>query len=115
MFKRKWDVLFLLLAIAFIPREVATAENQIYSNEDTEEEGSEDPWESHVSAVYSSFNLKDWSYYNYSSNYGAARSSVVRWGGEFYDPLGFKGGENDTYGNYYLAQYKNRTKSQVLL
>lgn len=114
MFKCKRAVLFLLLAIGFIPRGVTAAENQIYANEDTKE-GSEDLWESHVSAVYSYFNLKDWSYYNYSSSYGAARSSVVRWGGKFYDPLGFKGGENDTYGNYYLAQYKNRTKSQVLL
>lgn len=103
MFKCKRAVLFLLLAIAFIRRGAVTAENQIYANEDTEEEGSEDLWERHVSAVYSSSNLKDWSYYNYSSNYGAARSSVVRWGGKFYDPLDFKGGENDTYGNYYLA------------
>lgn len=100
MLKYKRAILFLLLAIAFIPRGEVTAENQIYANE---EEGSEDLWERHMSAVYSSFNLKDWSYYNYSSNYEAARSSVVRWGGKFYDPLGFKGGENDTYGNYYLA------------
>lgn len=42
--------------------------------------------------------LQDWSFYNYSSKKGYARNSIVRWGGKIYDPLSFKGGENDVYG-----------------
>ncbi|RFU32377.1 hypothetical protein B7463_g3983, partial [Scytalidium lignicola] len=94
MFIYKTVALFLLFAIAFIP--LATAENQTYTNE-TEEEESEDRWESYVSTVYSFYNLTDWSYYNYSSNERAARSSMVRCNGKFYDPLDFKGGVNDAY------------------
>jgi hypothetical protein len=105
-------ILFLLV-IAFISRAVAVAEKQAYGNENTEEDG-EDLGESSLSSVSPFSNLKDWSYYNYSSNHWAARSSVASWNGKFYDPLAFKGGENDTYGNYYLAQYKNSTKSNEL-
>jgi hypothetical protein len=42
--------------------------------------------------------LKDWSVYNYTSDAWLARKCVVRWGGKTYDPLSFKGNENDTYG-----------------
>ena len=43
--------------------------------------------------------LNYWSYFNYSSFY--ARQSIVKWGGKVYDPLSFKGGENNQFGTYF--------------
>jgi hypothetical protein len=54
-------------------------------------------------SLYSSEKLQDWSYCNYSSKEWCARSSITKWGGKYYDPLSFKGGENDTYGKNHLS------------
>lgn len=57
----------------------------------------EGEWDDEEIDIYGN-SLQDWSFYNYSSKKGYARNSIVRWGGKIYDPLSFKGGENDVYG-----------------
>lgn len=42
--------------------------------------------------------LKDWRSCNYSSEEHCTRDSIVRMGNNSYDPMSFRGGENDTYG-----------------
>jgi hypothetical protein len=49
--------------------------------------------------------LKDWSHCNYSSKETCARSSLVRVGTKLYDPMSFKGAENDTYGKQYSVSF----------
>lgn len=64
-------------------------------------ERNQDLWgEDTASFLDFSEKLKDWSYCNYSSKERCAMSSLVSWGGKLYDPLSFKGAENDSYGKH---------------
>jgi hypothetical protein len=103
MFKFKDIAIFVLFALVlsvFAATSTPTAEFETAENEKPEEEESfRDLWYGdQASYEYFFKSLKDWSYYNYSSNVAHARNSYVRWDGKFYDPLSFRGGENDSYG-----------------
>lgn len=74
-------------------------------NNGTDEAWVEELWDGYRPDSFSyTRSLKDWSHCYYSSKQWCAFPSVVRWGGKFYDPLSFKGTEDDSYGTY-------RTKS----
>jgi hypothetical protein len=94
-------ILFVLVLSIFAATPTPTAEFETAKSEKTEEEEPfRDLWYGDQASYEYFFKpLKDWSYYNYSSNVAHARNSYVRWGGKFYDPLSFRGGENDSYGN----------------
>ena len=86
-------LLFLLLAAT---EPTLTSTNVLNNTEDQRSDDSDESYESELKLELS--RLKDWSYYNYSSKEYHARSSIVKWGGKIYDPLSFKGTENDTFG-----------------
>jgi hypothetical protein len=71
--------------------------------QDPFEESYDNPTWRYVDA-YDRSQLKDWGFYNYSSDERYARRSIVEWGGKTYDPLSFKGGMNNTYGMYILCE-----------
>jgi hypothetical protein len=54
-------------------------------------------WEAGEYDYLGSENLKDWGDSNYS---WPARYSVVRLGDKVYDPVSFKGGENNSFGEW---------------
>jgi hypothetical protein len=100
--------IFFLLALVFSVL-AATPESEPQStlaNNNTDEPWVEEPWvvelwDGHRPDSWSyTRSLKDWSHCNYSSKQWCAATSVVRWGGKFYDPLSFKGAENDSYGKH---------------
>jgi len=87
--------------------EVSQNSNETRYEEETSYEQVQDPFEDsydnptwrYVDA-YDRSQLKDWGFYNYSSDERYARRSIEEWGGKTYDPLSFKGGMNNTYGMY---------------
>jgi hypothetical protein len=101
MFKSKNIPIFVLFGLvhSVLATLTPTAEFRAVESETHEEEPFRDLWYGDQASYEYFFKpLKDWSYYNYSSLDTHARNSYVRWGGKFYDPLSFKGGENDSYG-----------------
>jgi hypothetical protein len=92
-------LLALVLSVLATPTSTPTPEFRTEEVEYGEMDGSQHLGDGDIPLFFSySEKLYNWSYCNYSSKEGCARGSVVRWGGKYYDPLSFKGAENDTYG-----------------
>jgi hypothetical protein len=98
MFKFR-TIAILVVFYLLLPRAIATTpELQTNTTGDAERERGEEISGEFETRYFGIEKLKDWSYYNYSSNEWHARDSLVRNGDKIYDPLSFKGAENDTYG-----------------
>ena len=88
--------IFILFLFALIWRVIGLHTSVVDQSDQTNRTVEDKAWDDDVD--FYGAHLKDWSFFNYSSKPYHARSSIVNWGGKSYDPLSFKGGENDTYG-----------------
>lgn len=100
MSKSRKIALFLLFCLVLSLAAATAPKLEANTTGDAENEG-EDTWDAFETGDFGIGKLKDWSYYNYSSNEWHARDSLVRGGDKIYDPLSFKGGVNDTYGTIF--------------
>ncbi|KAE9375983.1 hypothetical protein N431DRAFT_208856 [Stipitochalara longipes BDJ] len=100
MFKCKGTAIFILLAlvVSVLATTPKSGPESTVTGNYTDEEWVGELWDGYRPDSWSyTRSLKDWSHCNYSSKHGCPEVSVVRWGGKFYDPLSFKGAENDSY------------------